>query len=187
MSRKLNFPSDELFSNETMKSSISSLFILVLLHTACAQQHRPNAMEKGDTSQFKVVKTDSEWRQTLTLAQYNITRMKGTERAFTGRYDDFYEKGTYECVCCGEVLFKSETKFNAGCGWPSFYESDSHANIRLTRDTSFGMVRTEVTCGSCGAHLGHVFDDGPPPTYKRYCINSESLRFIPDNASTQKK
>ena len=144
-------------------------------------------METGDTAKYRVVKTEEEWKKTLTVAQYNITRLKQTERPFTGRYDDFFEKGTYYCICCGSKLFESGTKFNSGCGWPSFYEKDKHANIKEHRDTSNGMIRTEVICGTCGAHLGHVFNDGPPPTGKRYCINSESLKFVAEKDSLQLK
>ena len=144
-------------------------------------------MDSKDTSDLKVKKTDEEWKQTLTPAQYNILRLKGTERAFTGKYYNFFGKGTYYSAACGARLFDSDTKFESGCGWPSFYEQSKDANVKLHKDNSFGMIRTEVTCGSCGSHLGHVFDDGPPPTYKRYCINSESIKFVENSDSTGKK
>jgi peptide-methionine (R)-S-oxide reductase len=134
---------------------------------------------KERVSVEKVVKSDAEWRKQLSPEEYEVTRKKGTERPFTGRYWNTTQKGIYLCVGCGAELFSSETKFDAGCGWPSFWDTLEKKHVRVQVDSAHGMVRSEIVCDRCDAHLGHVFEDGPPPTGLRYCLNSVSLKFVP--------
>lgn len=131
----------------------------------------------------KVDKSEQEWREQLSPEEYRVLREKGTERPFTGEYWDEWEPGRYHCAGCGADLFEAATKFDAGCGWPSFYQPVDNQAIEEHRDTTHGMVRTEVVCRACGAHLGHVFTDGPRPTGLRYCINSVSIKLQPENGS----
>src|SRR5689334_17041277 len=129
------------------------------------------------TEEPKVKKTEQEWREQLSPEQYHVLREKGTERPFTGQYWNLKEDGTYTCAACGQDLFKSDTKFDSGCGWPSFFDALDESKVTTQEDFSYGMRRVEVMCSNCGGHLGHVFPDGPKPTGQRYCINSASLNF----------
>jgi peptide-methionine (R)-S-oxide reductase len=180
--------------------TLTTLALLFFL-PGCAQNGKnaktPNNMDKpasypadslmnnsGDTA--KVVKSEEEWKKLLPSDVYYVARQKGTERPWTSKYESFNEKGTYYCKACGNPLFVSDTKFESGCGWPSFYQPVSKTSILYHPDSSHGMIRTEVTCGRCDSHLGHVFEDGPPPTGLRYCINGVILDFK-DAAAAEKE
>ncbi len=159
-----------------MKNSI--LFLCLSLIFSCVK-HQKNQikMEENHTNEFKVQKTDEEWKAQLSEEQYFVLRQAGTERPYSGAFNMHFEKGIYTCAGCGEVLFTSDSKFDAHCGWPSFDREIENGKIIEKLDTSHGMARTEILCGSCGGHLGHVFNDGPTETGLRYCVNSLSLDF----------
>lgn len=159
-----------------MKNSIYFLFLIILV--SCVKQPiKQTKMEDSKQEQFNVQKTEEEWKSQLTEEQYYVLREAGTERPHSGEFNMHFEKGVYTCAGCGEILFNSDSKFDAHCGWPSFDREKEDGKIIEKIDKSHGMVRTEILCGNCGGHLGHVFNDGPTETGLRYCVNSLSLDF----------
>lgn len=166
------------------------LSIILMTQFACkskgqqniiSQKEHPNNPYYSRTDTTKINVSNAEWKKILSPELYNVARERGTERAFTGKYWNSDTKGVYYCAVCGNRLFRSDAKFASTCGWPSFYEPVREGSVVYKQDDSYGMHRTEVECGRCNSHLGHIFDDGPPPTFKRFCMNSVSLDFVPDN------
>ncbi len=160
-----------------MKNTIYLLFVFSIIACNGNGQNQQSPSKPKNNMKDTVEKSDEEWKKLLSPEQFNVLREKGTEMPFSGKYYLHKDKGVYVCAACGNELFKSDTKFDAGCGWPSFSDVIDSSKVVYTKDKSLGMVRTEITCAKCGGHLGHVFDDGPAPTGLRYCINSVSIEF----------
>jgi peptide-methionine (R)-S-oxide reductase len=157
-----------------MKSIVYLLIVFIFASCNGNSQTKPT---KPMSTQKKVTKTEEEWKKVLSPEQYHVIREKGTEAPYSGKYYLHKDKGVYVCAACGVELFKSDTKFDAGCGWPSFFDAIDSSKVTYTTDKTHGMIRTEITCTNCGGHLGHVFEDGPKPTGLRYCVNSLSIEF----------
>lgn len=157
----------------------AALLVMTRCENCLDEPHNQPGDNPMSRNEFEVQKSEQQWREELTPQQYNICREKGTEPAFSGEYWDKKDSGTYLCAACGQELYASDTKFDSGSGWPSFYAPIEERRIATDTDTRHGMQRTEIMCGRCGAHLGHVFDDGPAPTGMRHCVNSASLKFRP--------
>lgn len=170
-----------------MNRRLSLLALIVPVALAVGSSLTSSMAQEGTPVKRKVVKTDAEWAKLLTNEQFMVTRRKATEPAFSGKYATTHAKGTFDCVCCGAALFSSQAKFDSGTGWPSFWRPIDPKRIEVEIDNSAGVPREEVLCRDCGAHLGHVFDDGPPPTNLRFCINSASLKLVPAGATATKK
>jgi peptide-methionine (R)-S-oxide reductase len=153
------------------------LIFIISIHSTCSQTKVDTNQSEGNSVPEKINKSNEEWKKILTPEQYHVLREKGTEKPFTGEYENNKETGVYKCAACGAELFSSDTKYDSGCGWPSFSDVLNNKNLITRDDYSLGMHRVEVMCANCGGHLGHVFDDGPKPTGLRYCINSLSLKF----------
>ena len=168
-----------LLTSKSLHMKIICYLLIISNFIACNANSQAPTTKKTNTmnEKEKVIKTEDDWKKILSPEQYNVLREKGTEAPYSGKYYLHKEKGIYVCAACGETLFESDTKFDAGCGWPSFSDVVDSSKVVYTKDTSHGMIRTEITCAKCGGHLGHVFDDGPTPTGLRYCINSISIDF----------
>jgi len=172
--------------------ALSSMVIIIffaIFATHCNAENikKDKSVEEGSKMSFEIKKADDEWRKVLSPEEFHVLREKGTEKPHSGEYNLHFEDGVYSCKACGNILFDSDTKFESHCGWPSFSDIKDTSAIKLITDKSYGMVRTEVVCGKCGGHLGHVFDDGPNPTGLRYCINSVSIDFKSTNEDNDGK